>query len=553
MARSAVFALCVRPSARDLPGVLGNLEALSSLYDRSAFVFVEDDASEADKAIVRDWAASRPEAAIVRMDGPAGTQTERLAACRNAYMDHIRRSPLASYDHLVVLDAGEINSKSIDLESFDRARDWLEQNHAAAGFANSQPFYHDIWALRHPTWCPGDIMAEIERERPTLGKAAAEERYCFSRQIPIAPTAAPIDVQSAYGGLAIYRMGDALDARYVGRTEDGRQVCEHVAFNLDVGRSGRRLAILPWMTVGARFLGVALRRDSRQLSLTQGRQSCVLTAPPDHAIDRFRTSHPLYDRRLPVLARLTGEAVPDGVAIDVGANIGDTIALCRLEGSTLRFIAVEAALSYVKYLYANQRALPQLFHDVAPSWTFIGRPGETTKIELHHGTAHRSDERTGGESHDAAPVSTLEQVARGHRVTPGRLSLVKLDTDGYDHTILLNELEFLKREQPILWAEAETWRAEDDAGWNRLMAEAAETWPYMIAFDNLGFALFAGPTAKKRRSFMDMLTYTRRRRTLPKKQFGGSTIHYLDVALFPERFARVFEAFKAELPELADG
>ncbi len=187
------------------------------------------------------------------------------------------------------------------------------------------------------------------------------------------------------------------------------------------------------------------------------------------------------------------------------------------------------------------------------AWNFIGRPGETTKIELSNGTAHRVDQRTGGETHESAPITTLEEIARAHDIRPGQLSMVKLDTDGYDHTILLNDLAFLKTAAPILWAEAETWRAEDDADWDRFLAEATETWPYMIAFDNLGFACFAGRTAEKRNTFVDLISYTRRRRSMPRKQFGSPPIHYLDVALFPERFASVFEAFLAELPELGAG
>src|SRR5206468_3276385 len=144
-------------------------------------------------------------------------------------------------------------------------------------------------------------------------------------------------------------------------TMDGTIVCEHVPFNASVAAaSGGKLFILPWLTNGPHSR-VRLPIPDRRVEVFQGGRSCVLAAPLDHPLDRFRVKAPLYDARLPRLSRLLGDAAPGAAAIDVGANIGDTIALCRLEGCELRFVAVEASDVYLQFLRANMARLPELF------------------------------------------------------------------------------------------------------------------------------------------------------------------------------------------------
>ena len=80
-----------------------------------------------------------------------------------------------------------------------------------------------------------------------------------------------IEVDSAFGGLGIYRMSYVLEGRYVGaRTktcvDDGRerrmlwQVCEHVSLHADIRRRAGRLFIAPWM-VNAAFAAANLRPE----------------------------------------------------------------------------------------------------------------------------------------------------------------------------------------------------------------------------------------------------------------------------------------------------
>src|SRR5207253_639088 len=68
----------------------------------------------------------------------------------------------------------------------------------------------------------------------------------------------PVEVQSAFGGLGIYKLRYALRGRYVGykaktiveagaRHNFSWQVCEHVPFHQGISSTGGRLHVLPWL------------------------------------------------------------------------------------------------------------------------------------------------------------------------------------------------------------------------------------------------------------------------------------------------------------------
>lgn len=333
--RSAVFVGCARNCGAQLDGVLANIEGIASLYAKAAFVFVENDSQDDTKARLLKWLANRPLGSLLQLDGLVATEpsrTARLAQARNRYLDHVRSSSYIGYDDLVVLDFDNVNTGPIDLAAFSAAANFLRTDErTAAVFTNSRPVYFDIWALRHDDWCPADCWAEVRGSRE-LSQAEATERFVYARQVSIGPNAPPIRVESAFGGLGIYRLANVLPHRYVGMTAMGTEVCEHVSLNLSLSRGSQLFNFPPLQNLAPQEHLRPNRIVARQLKLEQDGRSCVLHAPTDHRLDGYRAAYPLYDRRLPLLARLVAASAPGAAIVDVGANIGDTIALCRLAG-----------------------------------------------------------------------------------------------------------------------------------------------------------------------------------------------------------------------------
>ena len=543
----AVFAGCARSCAPFLDGVLANIEALGAIYDAFEVVIVENDSADDTRRILEEFASSRPNVRLIDADGldqAHPRRGDRLAVARNIYMKAVREKRYSDCDDLVVLDFDDVNCKPIDLAAFKAARRWLWQKPDRRGvFANSALFYYDLWALRHPTWCPDDCWDRVREAQVTLGVDEAVRRYVAQRQILIPSTAAPIMVDSAFGGLGIYRRKATLKGSYVGLQPNGEEVCDHVSFNAAVkGRDGV-LAIYPALQNQAPIEHIiGSLRGAKSFTFEQGGAKCRLIGPRDHQLASFRAIHPLYDRRLPALARIVSDHAPDESFVDIGANIGDTIALARLAGARMPAIAIEASLTYCKFLWANSRRSPAMFAKTSLVWGYAGASGTAGQVALGAGTGSSADSKSTG-TIESAPAVQLAALMKGAKV-----SLVKTDTDGFDQDILAAELEFFRAREPILWFETQTMSTADEAKWRSLLGSMAAQWPKMILFDNFGFAIAAGHSSDLADHAVDLMAYARRQRERPGYQ---PTLHYLDVVLFPARFERAFDEFRQSLPEMA--
>src|SRR5215469_6714691 len=164
MGSSAAFVGCAKDCAKHLQGVCENVERLAGLFDKSAFVFIENDSTDNTKEVLRTWVDKHPTAQLISRDGLQAScpvRTMRLAELRNTYLRHMRHQ-MRGFDYLIVLDCDEVNENPINSASFERALEFLAQNSRRAGvFANQLGTYYDMWALRHPRLCPGDVWEEI--------------------------------------------------------------------------------------------------------------------------------------------------------------------------------------------------------------------------------------------------------------------------------------------------------------------------------------------------------------------------------------------------------
>jgi len=535
---SIVFAGCARDCDAHLKGVLENVARWSALASTAAVVIVENDSKDGTRDTLSRWATAQPNRVLLTIEGLGSvtSRTARLATARNTYIDFIAANPIRGADFLVVLDFDAVNSEPIPEAAFGNALTLLAQNPSvAAVFACSDPAYYDLWALRHPTWCPGDVWVEV-RENRELPPALALERHVFSKQLVIPETSQPIQVQSAFGGLGIYRLSAIAGARYEGVTTAGVECSEHVRFNETVAQRGA-LFILPTLRNRAPTEHLRPMPDghaSRVLPLEQDGRGIGLLAPPEHQLDRYRAAHPLYDRQLPRLAREIEKCAPGELYIDIGANIGDTIALLRLAGCTNPILAVEPSDKFHSFLRVNSAA----FQNVELRKAFIGPAGVRLALDEHRGTAAtlqaEADTASAG-----APTLALETLA------DGPTALIKTDTDGFDARVLKSGIDFLKRTRPVIWAEAEAKSLAAIEEWNEVIQRLADTYGHVIAFDNFGFPVVYGELAKKWPSILDVMDYSRRHGAAPATQAGEPRIYYLDIALFPERLLAAYQALIA--------
>lgn len=253
--RSAVFVGVARNCATWLPGVLDNLARMAALYERSAFIFVVSDSTDDSSSMLAQWLGDGRQGEVIDLGVLADRlplRTERIAHVRNVCLDNIHASGWTGHDHLIVADLDDVLAKPVSIESFEQAIDWLDASPSrAAVFANAEPRYYDIWALRHDQWCPGDCWHRIWGRPSAVTFEAAKFREVFARQIGLPLDLPPVPVRSAFGGLGVYRMSFVRQARYRGLDEQGRESSEHVAFNEAIGAAGGELHIFPALQVHA--------------------------------------------------------------------------------------------------------------------------------------------------------------------------------------------------------------------------------------------------------------------------------------------------------------
>ncbi|HKT17666.1 MAG TPA: hypothetical protein VJR47_06470 [Stellaceae bacterium] len=262
---SAVIVGLARDCARDLPAALRNLETMAACFARAAFVIAENDSADGTAEILGDFAARRGDARLLNFDGidkRLPQWTRRLAFLRNQCLAAIRADArLRASDYLIIADLDDAMSEPLDRAAFVRALEFLAAEPDRAGvFANCRGPYYDLWALRHPALCPGDVWEEAFDYALARGAddATAYAATVARRMLTIATSDPPLAVASAFGGLGIYKLRFIQDAVYKGfkpkeiaknglRRAIKWQVCEHVAFNEAIGARGGKLFILPFL------------------------------------------------------------------------------------------------------------------------------------------------------------------------------------------------------------------------------------------------------------------------------------------------------------------
>lgn len=172
-------------------------------------------------------------------------RTDRIAHARNVYlMDFQQLEEYSECTHLVVADLDGVNN----LISRSGVESSFALNPLGVFTANQSGPYYDIWALRHDFWSPNDCWAELEFYRNWYQwPEYALQKSVLSRMIRIPEDADLIEVQSAFGGLAIYPRDAVGNTLYVGLDDDGKEICEHIRFSEGIRRNGYKIFINPKM------------------------------------------------------------------------------------------------------------------------------------------------------------------------------------------------------------------------------------------------------------------------------------------------------------------
>ena len=230
-----------------LPLEVNRLYKIASIfYNEVRFHLIESDSQDSTTEVLDNIASSMPDfsfQSLGQLQHALPDRISRLRYCRNKYVEFIRRQS-TNFTHVMVVDF-DIRNRKFDKTSVERILN--EEMSWDAFFANQAGRYFDIFALRENEWCPQDCMNEVaELTRLGMSRKSAKERAIWGKMKNISVTNRPIAVESAFGGMAIYRswIFDSFDYS-IESTPVLEHESEHVALHYKAKSAGAHLFIHP--------------------------------------------------------------------------------------------------------------------------------------------------------------------------------------------------------------------------------------------------------------------------------------------------------------------
>lgn len=195
-----------------------------------------------------------------------------------------------------------------------------------------------------------------------------------------------------------------------------------------------------------------LRRCPKDTTVTARILGFDFVLPAGHLLPVYLCDHPDQEKPLlDLVATMQGHGPPEAfVMVDVGANIGDTAIPSALRAPRGTFLCIEGSPGYFPFLKRNvERAgMSERFLLRERLCGEAGDLGQGLMIESNFGSGvvKRGD---GGEG---PPLATLDHILEEAGLLD-RVSLIKIDTDGFDYRVLRGGRKCLETRHPVLYFE----------------------------------------------------------------------------------------------------
>lgn len=185
---------------------------------------------------------------------------------------------------------------------------------------------------------------------------------------------------------------------------------------------------------------------------------------------------------LGILSVCVAEKYPNLWAIDIGANVGDTIAIIKT-AIDIPVIGIEGDDISYKFLETNTKQ----FQQVTILKEFLGEKRQTMKVELEKSgwnTTLIPTENAGQE----LSLKTLDEVLEENQLSNKEIKILKVDTEGFDTIILRGTNETLQKHSPVIFFEYNKTNMDaiGEDGLSTLLSLEKYGYHSVMFFDNYG-------------------------------------------------------------------
>lgn len=243
-----------------------------------------------------------------------------------------------------------------------------------------------------------------------------------------------------------------------------------------------------------------------------------INIPFSHALPIYQKQYPTYSWNVVHLAQVVLQKYPGSSIIDIGANVGDTVALLRTKIKA-PILCIEGEPNYFQILQENTRQ----WSDIVLENVFIGMEDTDANwtVKMDQGTAHLAPVAQDAAQDRISHFETLDEVICRNPSIRDTYKMVKVDTDGFDLGILCANLGVLQKRKPILFIEyAPMFFAQMYNGLDKLKQIRDVGYVDVAVYDNFGRFLLS-TNLNNAEQIEELHHYY----TLPQT-------HYCDMAIF---------------------
>lgn len=276
-----------------------------------------------------------------------------------------------------------------------------------------------------------------------------------------------------------------------------------------------------------RGIGYKIRKLAIKFQKTFKAEGVVLNVPKGHSLPLYYSQYPLYDRFLPILSSCLS---PSGVFVDVGANIGDTLAF-SISNCKNNFVCVEASPFFAIYFSQNVSLFPDIMQKRVVLHSVLAGTGAVNGV-LEHKSARTASINTDKKSSEIPTVSLDLLLEKEEDV-----AIIKSDTDGFDWDVLASAFSICRKHEPILFWENEVNTEQQREGFYKAydMLQSIGYSEFYV-FDNFGTLLL------EKASIESLYSLTNYIYSMAQNK-AQRTFYYVDVlACTPKKKSTVEEA-----------
>ena len=209
----------------------------------------------------------------------------------------------------------------------------------------------------------------------------------------------------------------------------------------------------------------------------------TIKTPLSHQLRKNVVIYPDYNFNLPRIIKYASGFVRDIKIIDIGANIGDTVAFIK-NSSDAPILCIDGDEKYLRLLKENV----SVYNNISICHALVGSETKESNIKLvtERGTAYVT------ESTEVIKTRSLQNILEEFSDFKDS-KVLKVDTDGYDTLILRGCQGYLEKVKPILFFEFDPFLItnNNDNPFDFILYLKACGYRYLMFYVNTGDFLFS--------------------------------------------------------------